>query len=433
MHAADFRFPFALAVLLAAAAPAPRAADLPLTQTLSTSGSTRGTAYAAANKIVSAGDSIFVAWLDHLSNTMIRRYDRAANRWDPAILVGFGTDNHGGPALTIDNEGYLSIVYGPHHGPLKFRRSARPHSVDAWDPEETFTDKATYPSLVCGPDGTLHVTYRSSATDPWRLLYQRRAPGGQWSEPLALVDAVATGYAQFGNSLAVAPDGTLHLAFHVYDQKPAGGKMIGYLRAPDGGLTWQNATGAPMTLPVRPDSDCAIERGAGLDMRTGNVALDPEGRPWITASHLEGSPRTVLIWRHDGRSWKSIDPLPAARKVFPNVELTDGTITFDARGRLYLAATAGDATLQAGNKYWGNPSQEIVLLVSADRGASFDISQISTRDPEKPNWLPSIERPFGPKPLAAPPAVIWTHGGPGIGLKEGPTTDIQFHRSLMHN
>ena len=43
MHAADFRFPFALAVLLFAAAPAPRAADLPLTQTLSTSGSTRGT------------------------------------------------------------------------------------------------------------------------------------------------------------------------------------------------------------------------------------------------------------------------------------------------------------------------------------------------------------------------------------------------------
>ncbi len=284
MRIADIRLRLGLGMLLLAAVPAAHAAQLPHSQTLSTSGSTRATAYAAANKIVSDDTSIYVAWLDHVSEIMTRRFDRASGVWDHAVRVGSGDDNHGGPALTIDSEGYLYIVYGPHHAPFKFRRSSHPHAVDAWDPEETFADKATLPSLVCGPDGTLHCAYRSSATNPWRLLYQRRVPGGQWSESLALVDAVATGYAQFGNSLAVAADSTLHLAFHVYDEKPAAGKMIGYLRSRDSGRKWENILGVPMTLPVRPDSDCAIERGPDLDMRTGNVVLDPEGRPWITAN-----------------------------------------------------------------------------------------------------------------------------------------------------
>ena len=182
-----------------------------------------------------------------------------------------------------------------------------------------------------------------------------------------------------------------------------------------------------MELPVTPSSKCFVEQDRKLDMRVTSMVVDPEGRPWFSATHLERSPRSVLLWHHDGKAWASVDVLPSVQAAMPDREIVDASITFDKEGTLYAACTV-QQVVPHDREWWGHPSKEVVLLLSDDRGKHFDVLPISKEDPEKPNWLPSIERPFSAEPLDHVPALLYTHGGPGEGLKGGPDTEVVFVR-----
>jgi len=398
--------------------------------TLSTNGSTRATAYAMSNKIITKDGKIFVSWLDYPANIMMQVFDTSTNSWGEAVEVGQGVDNHSGPALTMDNEGYFHIAFGPHHDAFQYKRSLKPMDISAWTPVERFGTGGTYPSLISDADGTLYCTYRSSSTDPWRVLFQQRPARGAWSKPLALVDADTTGYAQFGNSLAVSADGELHMVFHIYDQKPAGGKYAGYMRSRDHGKTWESAEGRKLTLPVTPESPCIIDQGAEFDMRTGNIALDSNGNPWFGVIHLERSPRTVDLWHHNGQKWETRDLQKALVTALPKREVVGAVISFDNDGALHIASTVEDF-IAPGQEYWGQPSQEIVLLTLDTQKDQFQILPISTPDAKQPNWIPSIERPYNHQQIGVP-SLIFTHGGPGKGLIGEEGTEVIFVRVGKH-
>ena len=330
-----------------------------------------------------------------------------------------------GSAITMDSEGHLHVVFGPHHGPFQYSRSTRPFDITEWEPIQYFGINGTYPSLIIDANDQLHCAYRGGP-EPRRLMYQQKPKNNDWTEPIELVHpGVDTGYTQYGNSLMIAPDGIIHLGFHIYDRvAPAAGKAIGYLCSKDGGKNWQNASGEPIPLPATPSSPCFIEQGQELDMRCGNLAIDPEGHPWLTAFHNEKKPRSVTLWHHDGKKWIGQDLLEVVRSKYPEWELLYSSITFDGDGMLYSASAIQK---EFGSTYWGDPSLEIILLTSADRGTTFEIAPISKVDPNLPNWLPSIERPYGPKPIGVP-SFLYTHGSPGIALTEGDATEVIFVR-----
>ena len=81
---------------------------------LSSEGSGRATAYLESPKIISFEGKTHVAWLDSPTEGFrirIRTLDQKTGVWSKTYTVGVAQDNHGGPALTIDGEGYLHIVY----------------------------------------------------------------------------------------------------------------------------------------------------------------------------------------------------------------------------------------------------------------------------------------------------------------------------------
>ena len=392
---------------------------------LSTNGSTRATAYMMSNKIITANGKIFVTWLDQLSDIQIKAFNIKQQGWGETILVGKGVDNHSGPAMTIDSKGYLHIVFGPHHGPFQYTRSTKPYDIQQWEPVQYFGVNGTYPSLVIDREDRLHIAYRGGP-EPRRLMYQQKKKNDDWSDPVELVHpGVDSGYTQFGNALLIGRDGTIHLAFHIYDLvSPAAGKSIGYLRSKDGGKTWQSAAGEPIELPATPASPCFIEQRQELDMRCGNLTVDPDGNPWLTAFHNEQKPRSVTLWHHDGKRWIGRELLPVIKKQYPDWELLYSSIAFDQDGTLYSVSAIQH---EFGSTYWGDPSLEIILLTSADRGNTFDITPVSMEDPTLPNWLPNIERPYGPNPIAVP-SFLYTHGGPGVGVTEGDATEVVFVR-----
>ena len=399
--------------------PSPPPISVAATRTLSTTGSTRGTAYWMSNKIVTLGSKTHVAWLDMISEIKVCAYDRDAKQWGPVVHVGTGHDNHGGPALAADSEGYLHLVFGPHGGEFQHHRSARPNDGSEWTEQPRFGVRGTYPSLVIDAHDTLHVTYRGMSV-PLKLVYQRRPKGGQWSAPRALVDpAVPDGYTQYGNSLYVQPDGTLHLSFHIYDLHPAAGKSVGYLRSDDGGDTWTLAGDRPAKLPYRPDMPGWVEQGKDLDMRCGNVCCDPEGRPYFVALHQKPQPHTSTLWTFDEGKWRGIPLAPVVHTQFPNTHVLAECVSFDDAGNLYLLAEIS----QHGG--WGDKTNEIVLLYSEDRAKTFSLLPLSSDSGEVGNWLPSLERHTGHNPVALP-ALIYTHGEPGKTCSDPISTGIRF-------
>lgn len=240
---------------------------------LSRQGCGRATGYSESNKIVTWRCRTHVAWLDSPPEgfrVRVRSYDRGTGEWSPTVTVGHAYDNHGGPALTVDSDGYLHIVYYPHHHAMCYRRSRRPGDSSEWEEEVRFGERLTYPTLVCGPDDTLFLSARRSYPDrPWEVEQWERAPRRRWQPRRALLKSRHPGYSHFQESLAWGPDHrTLHLfcRFHERSDSQAYGRLqtVAYLVSPDAGRTWTHSDGTPVSLPATADSAEVLARG-GVD------------------------------------------------------------------------------------------------------------------------------------------------------------------------
>ena len=405
-------------------------------QLLSAHGCGRATAYPQENKIVTLGDAVHVAWLDSVADgfrVRIRTLDRASGTWSETHTIGEAYDNHGGPALVCDSQGYLHVAYYPHHHAIRYRRSLRPGDASAWTDEELIGDGYSYPKLAVGADDELLLSCRNSFLTrerrlgherPWDLHLLRKSPGGSWSEPLVLASSRHPNYAHFGDSYAWAPDRVgLHMTirFHEKSDAEAYGRIqtIGYLFSPDAGRTWQRSDGTQVTLPVTAETVDVIAAG-GLDygsaLQAGALAVAPDGTPWLVHNEWSGGVGTNTVCTPAGNgSWRRI-------VLNEHVELAPGrcfglapSVVFDAAGRLVGVATTEDAADEAP---WGHPASEVVRFVSADGGATFDLEQLSTTDPDTAHWFPHLERPLGIAPPPASPGILYQEGPAGESLND---------------
>ena len=388
---------------------------------LSEHGCGRATAYSEFNKIVTIGDKTHVSWLDSESGKFlvrIRTLDRETGKWSPTYTVGQAFDNHGGPSLTSDSSGYLHIVYYPHHHPFGYRRSLRPNDASEWTQETSFGTTCTYSSLICMPDDTLVLACRESSKQRWKLNLYQKSPGGDWRGPRTILHGQSpSGYTRWQAAMALGSDDkTIHMSFMLYEQSlKKVGYAVGYLRSADKGDTWRRSDGTPVDLPATPETIDVVAGARTTDgpanFRPGNIAVDPDGAPWLIYCRMDRQPFDTWIARPDenGR-WRSVSLLPWIQRQWSDRTVkTPGSIVFDRDGTMYLAVTTVDKSIEDASAQWGHPSAEIALLVSKDRGRTFEVFAASSPDPLAPNWLPNLERPTGPQPVDVP-ALIYTHG-----------------------
>jgi hypothetical protein len=380
---------------------------------LSEHGCGRATGYSETNKIVTWEGKTHVAWLDSVAEgfrVRVRTLDREGGTWSPVYTVGEAHDNHGGPALTVDSKGHLHIVYFPHHHPFRYRQSVRPNDASEWSDEVQFGERLTYSSLLCGPDDTLYFACRQSG-EPWTLNFYRKRPEGEWEGPTVVLHGDQPGgYTRWQASIAFSPArDVIHMSYMIYESSDGPGYLIGYLRTPDGGQTWEHSDGTQVDLPARPATVEAVQRSGSAkgpeDYRAGSIAVDAEGRPWLLYSRLDAHPFNAWLARQGG----NFELLPVIHKHWPDRGVqTPGEVVFGADGTMYVALT----TVDADGYFWGDDSNEVVLLVSRDGGESFDAVQISDPDPTVAQWLPSLERPTGHNVVDVP-GMTYTRGTKG--------------------
>ncbi|MBK8857217.1 MAG: BNR-4 repeat-containing protein [Opitutaceae bacterium] len=222
---------------------------------LSEEGCGRATAYHESSKIITSQGRTHVTWLDTPAEgfrVKVRTLEHATGQWSPGYTIGDAADNHGGPALTIDGQGYLHVIYYSHHHPFRYRRSVRPNDASEWGPVEEFGLHLTLPAVVCAADGTLILTARRSYDDkPWELELWNKPPGGKWTRRGPVLSSRHPGYVQFAASMAWAPDHQrLFLSYRIYEMPGYDNKntdaitQVGCITSPDAGQTWTKLNGS---------------------------------------------------------------------------------------------------------------------------------------------------------------------------------------------
>lgn len=397
---------------------------------LSNEGSGRATAYVESPKIVTFEGKTHATWLDTPEEGFrirIRTLDHASGEWSSAWTIGEATDNHGGPAITVDAAGYLHVIYFSHHHPFRYRRSVRPNDASEWTEYSEFGHDLTYPALVCAADGTLLMTARRSFKDkPWELEMWAKAPDGEWQRQRSILRSRHGVYTQFAASLVWGPDHeTLHMAARIYEV-PGEDPMVsittvGYLASDDGGVSWRRADGTPVELPATADTFDSFAAGAtkhAQSLHVGSMAVDQAGMPYIVYGMKTGeSSQSYLATFDPAGQWhhRHLNPfLPAAYREWDL--FMHGGVAFGSDGQLTIVGTV--MHLQPGTHEWGEPTTEVVRFRSRDDGETFLANVMDAPDPESPRWMPNIERPTGFNVVPTQPGFIYTNGVRGDALHD---------------
>lgn len=398
---------------------------------LSAEGSGRATAYLESNKIITFQGKTHVAWLDTPAEGFrirLRTLDHATGQWSEIWTVGEAADNHGGPALTVDAQGYLHLMYYSHHHPFRYHRSVRPNDASEWGPMEEFGIHLTYPTLLCAKDGTLILSARRSYDDkPWELEIWTKAPGGAWTQHPPVLRSRHPGYSQFAASMAWAPDHRrLFLSFRVYEMPGYDNKImdaitqVGCITSPDAGRTWTKLDGTPLSLPATIDQLDSVVRCDSRESRiadTGSMAVSPAGVPYLTYSirTQEAAEAYLASPLPEGRGWRHLQLnrfLPADMRN--QSMIMQGGVVFNRAGQPVVVCTVVDHSFA--EDYWGHPSHTLVQFNSTDGGRSFASKVLTVRDRKEARWLPNLEKPTGFNETAANPGMIYTEGVSGGGL-----------------
>ena len=400
---------------------------------LSSSGSGRATAYIESNKIITAKGKTHVAWLDTPSEgfrVKMRCLDHATNHWSDEVTIGEAIDNHGGPSLTIDGEGYLHIVYFSHHHPFRYHRSVRPNDSSEWGLMEQFGLDLTYQTLLCAKDGTLILSARRSHNDkPWELEVWKKAPGAEWARHSTILRSDRMNYSQYAASMVWGPDHkTLYLGYrmsqipHIVSlENMFSYTALGCMLSPDEGETWTKLDGSPLKLPaVEATSDIIMstDSGQGRVIESGAIAISPDGVPFIGYSvRMDNSSEGYLATPLPSGGWKHIHLnrfLPKENR--DEALIMSGGITFNGKGQPVIVAPL--LNLEDGKSYWGHTSTKLVRFDSEDGGHTFTSELVGGREADQPQWMPSIERPTGFNDVPDNPSMIFTDGGRGAGCDD---------------
>ena len=154
------------------------------------------------------------------------------------------------------------------------------------------------------------------------------------------------------------------------------------------GDTWSYSDGREVkSVPIGIEDSDPILFSARADLRPGNVAVLPDGRPCVGILDRVSNGMLLAV-RGTDRAWKVTDLSPAVDGLCPGTSFSHvPQIAVTPAGEMILVAP------RAEEPSWCHVTSQIhVLRVEPDSGEILSHSAVEKANPDEPDWLPSIEK-----------------------------------------
>jgi hypothetical protein len=414
---------------------------------MSQQGSNRATAYLHGNKVLSLPDgSTLVTYLESDGSQVLVILEQLDRQLATVhrMAVGLAFDNHGGASMALDSEQVLHIVYGPHGGPMQYRRSRRASEWFDLGAEQKFGGMLTYPSLAVDTADRLWVAAREGSgeqgTKGTLEVWATDAQGVFQPIATPLVNR-EVGYAAFNPALHIDPQGRLHLTATIHegtDELLYGRyQAIAYLTSDDAGATWKNAREDVLKVPATVVEAGAIYEGGMLVKKIvsgGMVTTDATGQvlAHFHIEHVDQNRSSLMLARLDNGLWQ-LDDLRQLCEVPASYEFCDPGVMCVHGTTVTFASVMQNVTLADRSPFhgaaWGHPSNRVVIG-RYNLSTSTGQFQLLPADGslEGPYWLPNMQRSTRQGvAAAAPDTVICSRGNPDGGYWAGGR-DVYVHR-----
>ena len=271
----------------------------------------------------------YVAAYDHTTGKWIGPFHAGVNpmgkspdQVDPGEL-----DNHGRPALIVDRQGYIHLIFGGHGGEAKFGPnnfgtpgkgrqihvvSKKPRDISAWETLENVSPFGTYSQWVKMSNGDLYLFYRhGSHRSDW--VYQKSVDDGRTFGPQISIikHKAAAGSLTVHDSWYAWFDqgkGDTITASYVYHPCANPGHNAHrnntyYMLMDCRDDSWTNVQGAALKMPVTKESadKLTLIQATGTEKSNhGSCHVDAEGHPHIFFRF----PGQIRYYRWDGKAWQ---------------------------------------------------------------------------------------------------------------------------------
>jgi hypothetical protein len=255
----------------------------------------------------------------------INTIGKSPDQVDPGEL-----DNHGKPALVVDRQGYIHLVFGSHGGDPKYGPnpfgsffmgtkgkmthivSEKPGDISAWRTVDNLPAFGTYNQWVKTANGDLYLFYRhGSHRSDW--VYQKSVDDGRTFSPevpilknkVSAKDPTVedSWYAWFDNGLGdtITASYVYHPCANPKHTAQRNGTYYMQMECRDG--AWTNVQGEKLTMPATKESadKFTLIQATGTEKSNhGTCHVDREGHPHIFFRF----PGQVRYYRWDGQAWQ---------------------------------------------------------------------------------------------------------------------------------
>ncbi len=341
---------------------------------------------------VRAGSYTYVAYQGISYDPYVVRRNNASGVWGMQVRAGTNPlpvdDNHGAPALLIDNEGYVHVFFGSHHTPLLHRRGQAAGSISKWVNASSVGTETTYPQIVRTPLAPL-LFYRERASGDfdWRMTGAIETSPSVETTVVMLSDYPLDMYPSFREGTG----GDTHVAWVEVDwyeytkQKIWGRHDLFYMNRDASGV-WRNAASEIVTLPVTPQkarASCLVTDTADAFTNIPVSGVDDLGRPAILYTTGLGTGPDSYTWRYavwTGSEWR-FTTVCTTDHFFDSGTWrleTDGTIT------AFIETGLTDGSGRDGI-FYDDLGGSVHRFTSDDDGLTWD--DLGPIDPEEPGDL----------------------------------------------
>lgn len=285
----------------------------------------------------------YVAYQGPHEDPYVAAYVHATRQWLGPVQAGFSPmgkspdqidpgelDNHGKPALVVDREGYIHLVFGSHGGDPKFGKNPRgeffmgtkgkmthvvsqkPGDISAWRVVDNIPVFGTYNQWVKLSNGDLYLFYRHGGhRSDW--VYQKSVDDGRtFSAPVSVlkhkVSAASPTIADSWYAWFDVGQGDTITASYVYhpcaDPKHNAHRQNVYFMQMDARTgAWSNVQGKPLALPVTKESadNFSLVDATGTVKSThGTCHVDSAGHPHLAFPVGQA----IHYYRWTGQAWQ---------------------------------------------------------------------------------------------------------------------------------